>query len=113
MIDGVHIWRAHLEGPSWPILRRVLGQYLDAEPSDGELELGERDKPRLRAGKGIEFNLSHSQNLALVAVAERPVGVDIELIRPRRDLPRLAERALGPEEAAAIRNAGPTDQLAL
>lgn len=109
----MHIWRAHLEGPSWPVLRRVLGQYLGAEPSDGELELGERGKPRLRAGKGIEFNLSHSQNLALVAVAERPVGIDVELIRPRRDLPRLAERALPPAEAAAIRDAAPAEQLAL
>jgi 4'-phosphopantetheinyl transferase len=111
MIDGVHIWRAHLEGPSRPVLRRVLGRYLDAEPDDGDLEVGERGKPRLRTGEGIEFNLSHSQNLALVAVAGRPVGIDVELIRPRRDLLRLADRALAPAEAAAIRSAAPREQI--
>jgi 4'-phosphopantetheinyl transferase len=105
MIDGVHIWRAHLEGPSRPILRRVLGHYLDAEPGDDEFERDERGKPRLRAGKGIEFNLSHSQNLLLVAVAERPVGVDVEAVRPRRNLLRLAERFLEPSEAATVSEA--------
>jgi 4'-phosphopantetheinyl transferase len=102
MIDGVHIWRAHLEGPSWPILRRVLGHYLDAEPGEEDIAVGEHGKPRLREGGGLEFNLSHSQNLALVAVAERPVGVDVEAIRPRRDLVGLAERFLDPEAAAAV-----------
>jgi phosphopantetheinyl transferase len=105
MIDGVHIWRAHLEGPSWPLLRRVLGHYLEAEPREGDLVVGQRGKPALRNGNGLEFNLSHSRDLALVAVAERPVGIDVEAIRPRRDLVGLAERVLPTGDAAAVRDA--------
>ncbi|HXQ89528.1 MAG TPA: hypothetical protein VN733_07805 [Solirubrobacterales bacterium] len=84
MIDGVHIWQAELNGDSWPVLGRVLSHYLDREPGPGELERGERGKPRLREARGLEFNLSHSGGIVLVAVAGRPVGVDVEAIVPKR-----------------------------
>jgi 4'-phosphopantetheinyl transferase len=110
MIDGVHIWRAHLEGPSWPLLRRVLGNYLETEPDEGDLVVGQSGKPALREGNGLEFNLSHSRNLALVAVAERPVGIDVEAIRPGRDVVRLAQRFLDPEAAAAVSEAAEAER---
>src|SRR6187200_1666253 len=110
MIDGVDIWCAHLEGPSWPVLRRVLGHYLDAEPGEGDIAVGVHGKPRLRNGGGIEFNLSHTQNLVLVAVATRPVGVDVEAIRPRRDVVGIAGRFLDPEEAAAVAEAAEAER---
>lgn len=114
MIEGVHIWRADLDDPGWPgaaglpaeereraerflreqvrrrwvasrwALRRVLGDYLQAAPAAIRFEIGEYGKPRLAGGAGPHFNLSHSESLALVAVAEREVGVDIERIRPKR-----------------------------
>ncbi|MGN6256085.1 MAG: 4'-phosphopantetheinyl transferase family protein [Solirubrobacterales bacterium] len=132
MIDGVQIWRAALDDPGWAgsgglpaserervakfvrerdarrwvasrwALRRVLGGYLDCPPAAVELEFGGNGKPRLQGGSGPEFNLSHSQGIALVAVAERPLGVDVELVWPRHDLLRLAERALGGEDAATL-----------
>lgn len=85
MIDGVHIWQAELGGDSWPILCRVLGHYLDPAPEAEELEYGEHGKPRLREPRGIEFNLSHSKRLIVVAVAGRAVGVDVEAIVLKRD----------------------------
>ncbi|MFL5898130.1 MAG: 4'-phosphopantetheinyl transferase family protein [Solirubrobacterales bacterium] len=141
MIDGVHIWRAALDEAGWPgaerlpaaererataflreeacrrwvaarwALRRVLGSYLDEPAAEIKLVEGERGKPRLGEGNRIQFNLSHSSGLALVAVTEgRAVGVDVELIEPRRDLAGLAERALEPDEAAAVREATPARQ---
>lgn len=87
-------------------LRRVLAGYLDEATAAVELEVDERGKPRLREADGIEFSLSHSNGLALVAVTEgREVGVDVETIAPERDFVALAERALGPEDAAAVREA--------
>jgi 4'-phosphopantetheinyl transferase len=143
VIDGVHIWRAALDEAGWPdpdrlptpereraasflreepgrrwvaarwALRRVLENYLE-EPAAGiELELGGNGKPHLRNGDGIEFNLSHSNGLALVAVAEgREVGVDVELIEPNRDLVALAKRALGPDDVAAVRAASESERPA-
>ncbi len=95
-------------------LRRALAGYLGEPAAAIELELGERGKPRLRGGGSLRFNLSHSGGLALVAVAEgREVGVDVELVEPGRDLLALAERALGPEDAAALRDAQPAERPAL
>lgn len=100
----VHVWRGNLEEP----LRRVLSRYLDLSPSEIRLAIGEHGKPRLAQDPDrLAFNLSHSGELALVAVSRgREVGVDVERERPERDLVALAERALSAEDAAAVRGAG-------
>ncbi len=85
-------------------LRGVLARYLEAEPETIELRAGERGKPTLAApGASLRFNLSHSGEIALVAIGhEREVGVDVERIEARRNLLALARRALPAEEAARI-----------
>jgi len=91
-------------------LRRTLARYLDRPAAEIALTPDEHGKPRLRDGGdgGLQFNLSHSAGLALVAVTEgRAVGIDVEAIAPRRDLVALAERGLPAEEAAAVRAAAP------
>jgi phosphopantetheinyl transferase len=123
VIEGVHIWRAGLDDPGWPgaaelpanereragqllreqvarrwvasrwALRRVLGLYLEEEPAAVRLEIGASGKPRLAGGGWPRFNLSHSEGLALVAVAEREVGVDVQRIRPKRGAGFYAEWA--------------------
>jgi 4'-phosphopantetheinyl transferase len=94
-------------------LRRTLARYLDQPAPEIALAADERGKPRLEDGSGgLQFNLSHSDGLALVAVTEqREVGVDVEAIAPRQDLVALAERGLPAEAAAAVRAAPPDQQL--
>lgn len=88
-------------------LRRALSLYLDSEPAEIELTRGEHGKPQLAEGaKRLVFNLSHSGPVALIAVCGScAVGVDVEKIETRRDLLGLAERALQPHDAAAVRAA--------
>ena len=78
------------------VLRAILGQYLDVEPSRLRFSYGEHGKPRLSAGFGgdtLRFNLSHSHELALYAFTHgRRVGVDLEHVRP---LPEAGEIAAG------------------
>jgi 4'-phosphopantetheinyl transferase len=137
MLEGIDIWSAALDEPNRPgseelpprereraaalrrpevarrwvaarwALRRVLGRYLALPAAEIELEVGEHGKPRLRDGRGLHFNLSHSEGLALVAVADREIGVDVEAMKPNRDLAALAARALPEEEAASVRSAPP------
>ncbi len=66
-------------------LRSVLSRYLDREPAEIELGFGERGKPMLADPDApLRFNLSHSGELALIAVArEREVGVDVQLVGAR------------------------------
>ena len=55
------------------------------------MERGPMGKPFFPAMPHIHFNLSHSGGLALCALSDRPVGVDIERVRPHRaGLPRYA-----------------------
>lgn len=67
-------------------LRAVLGSYLRLSPSDVQFTYGEHGKPRLADSaqdRQLTFNLSHSGNVAMLALADgRPVGVDLELMRP-------------------------------
>ncbi len=62
-------------------------------------------KPELAGEPGIHFNLSHSGAVVLCAVADAPVGVDVER---ERSLPEgVARRVLSPEELAQYRREGP------
>lgn len=45
---------------------------------DLTLTEAENGKPELRNDSGLYFNISHSGSLAVCAVSERPVGVDVE-----------------------------------
>jgi len=93
-------------------LRGVLGRYLDEEPAGIALAPDPDGKPRLEERPdSLRFNLSHSGTIALVALsAAHPVGVDVEEVQADRDLIGLAERALGPEDVAAVRAASPAER---
>lgn len=61
------------------VLRVVLARYLGAEPARIAFTLSASGKP---STPGIDFNLSHSGERALLAVSARgPVGADLELER--------------------------------
>jgi 4'-phosphopantetheinyl transferase len=87
-------------------LRSILAAYVDAEPAAIDFVSGEHGKPALRDVTGrpsVEFNLSHSDDLALVAVARaRAVGVDLERWSEVEHL-ELAERFFSPGERDALR----------
>ena len=86
------------------VLRELLGEYLGRDPAAMEFEEGERGKPSAVAGEGIEFNISHSGALGLLAFAlENPVGVDVELAGRVGDPVAVAERIFGDDEAERLR----------
>lgn len=82
-------------------LREILGGYLATQPAEIRFRYGERGKPYLAPNQQLFFNLSHSADLAAIAISrDFEVGVDIERLRPvRRDLPK---RYFSPREAMAL-----------
>jgi 4'-phosphopantetheinyl transferase len=62
-------------------LRDVLSRYLSRAPDQFHFSTNAHGKPALN-GHNVEFNLSHSGDFALIAIAQEcRVGVDVERIR--------------------------------
>jgi 4'-phosphopantetheinyl transferase len=66
-------------------MRQVLGGYINTDPHDVVFSYGRSGKPALAGSeeRSIQFNLSHSEDVALLAVARGlALGIDIEFINP-------------------------------
>ncbi len=87
-------------------LRRVLARYLDVQAEELTFSYGEHGKPALAsqwAAADLHFNMSHSRDVALCAVARgQQVGVDVEYPRPQVNYERIAERFFSLEEFEAL-----------
>jgi 4'-phosphopantetheinyl transferase len=84
-------------------MRDILGRHTT---SPLEFALHEHGKPHLPLSPELRFNLSHSHELALVAVTlDYEVGVDIERLRPLPRFVALADRFFPPSEPR------PTDEI--
>lgn len=95
-------------------LRTVLARYTGQAPADLRLHRTARGRPRLAPAPGadagaapgpagLDFNLSHSGGLALIAVTRTgTVGVDLELVRTDLDHRAMAARFLDPADARLI-----------
>lgn len=90
-------------------LRLILGQYLGQRPGRLRFRSNAYGKPALDMEEGeggceaLDFNLSHSEDLALLAVCRgRAVGVDVESIRPDFVHQQIAERFFSQREAATL-----------
>ena len=115
--------RARAAGSGNPLVRRrfiqvrsalrwLLGMYLTMPPADIRIALGPHGKPELAGSRsGLAFNLSHSGNFALFAFAlNRRLGVDVEIMHPRRNLSALSARILAPGELAVWQQSNAEEQ---
>jgi len=82
-------------------LRAILGEVLARGPHEIEITLSPHGKPVVR---GVEFNVSHSHERAVIVVAESPVGIDIEYVREKPVMP-IAQRFFAPDEVDELRRA--------
>jgi 4'-phosphopantetheinyl transferase len=92
------------------LLRTLLGGYLGCDPKQLDFAYNRHGKPSLTAGgppvaghRDIQFNVSHSGQIALLAfVRERGIGVDVEYMRRNLDYLKVAERVFSVEEQVAL-----------
>jgi 4'-phosphopantetheinyl transferase len=82
-------------------LRLILAGATGLDASAIAFEIGPNGKPSIVGGHGVEFNLSHSGEWAMVAVTRGvAVGIDLEQIRENVDiavlLDKLGEKNLPP-----------------
>jgi 4'-phosphopantetheinyl transferase len=86
-------------------LRSILSVYLDVSPLRIEFVHGPQGKPALANFPGLHFNVTHSADVALVAVTRiGEVGVDVERVRPFANDLGMAERYFSPGETTLLRS---------
>ena len=99
------------------LLRTILANYLQEAPQSINFAYGEHGKPELapafkQNGNQLEFNLSHSNGMALLGVSwNRPVGIDIEAIRLLDDGKEIARRFFSKWEYEQFTAVSPSQQL--
>ena len=77
-------------------LRTVLAQALNQHPSELKFRYEQWGKPRLvrSVEPHIHFNVSHSSEWALIALAQSPLGVDLEVLNDRISYRAIASQIL-------------------
>lgn len=89
-------------------LRKLLGNYLQQNPATLQFSTNSSGKPclinlvnmaSLDNPYRINFNISHSRDISLIAVARnREIGIDVESLQPKNDLLQIARRYFSSEE---------------
>lgn len=90
-------------------LRHVLGSYLGIPAIEVPLSVTGQGKPvLLPPWQDVHFNLSHCDELALIAISpEGPLGIDVEPLHRASGLPECESTFCHAEELAAL----PTDPV--
>ncbi len=87
--------------------RSVLANYLNIEPTSIQYKKGEKGKPSLLVdetdSQTLTFNLSHTEDVTLLAVARgQEVGVDIEYRERKTDWLSIGQRFFTKAEQQAL-----------
>ena len=91
-------------------LRSVVARYLETQPEALRFSYGAYGKPELASEHVLRFNLSHSHEVALLAVAlDAEVGVDVEHVRADFASEEIARRFFSRAEVEVF-NALPKEE---
>jgi phosphopantetheinyl transferase (holo-ACP synthase) len=102
-IAGVDAWRveldqAHRRTNSRDVLVALLARSLECDRASILFRRDGWGKPHLLNQPNLHVNVSRSGSQLLVAIASRPVGVDVEVVRPVVDRTALSTLHLTPFE---------------
>jgi 4'-phosphopantetheinyl transferase len=96
------------------VLRMVLGTYADCDPKELVFRYSDKEKPSCgpeKCGRQVEFNVSHSGDIALLAFAQgRAVGVDVEKVRQDFDPEAIARQFFSEQEQRQLAALAPEER---
>jgi 4'-phosphopantetheinyl transferase len=91
-------------------LRALLGHYLGLPAQNVPVLYADGGKPHLPNGFPLQFNVSHTEGLAVYAVGTARVGVDVERCRTIPDADSLVTRFFSRHECARYHALSPADR---
>ncbi len=95
------------------LLRWVLGHALGVHPATVPIVRGDRGRPRLDSGIALDFNISHTEGVALIGVTRNGwIGVDVEHRARIVRADGLAHKFLTPAEQATLAPLGESERRA-
>ena len=83
-------------------LRILLGKYLDCSPSALRFNLEANGKPFLADNPNINFNMSHSREWTLIAIAGSAIGTDVEYVKQNFNYKPLLSEIFNTSEISYI-----------
>jgi 4'-phosphopantetheinyl transferase len=87
------------------ILRRIISNYLNINPHNINFTNNEFGKPSLSFHESLNFNISHSNDVALLAFTKNnTIGIDVEFNKKNIEIFEIANKFFTPEEANSINN---------
>lgn len=89
------------------LARKAISKWCNVAPESIIFGIKEHGKPYAK-DLSIEFNISHSGDMVVCAVDDKPIGIDIEQIRPIDLI--VAKRICTDEELLYLLGRTPTDQ---
>jgi 4'-phosphopantetheinyl transferase len=94
-------------------LRSVVARYLETQPEALRFSYGEYGKPALETEQVLRFNLSHSNEVALLAVTlDAELGVDVEHVRADFASEDIARRFFSRAEVDVFNALPPEERVA-
>lgn len=82
-------------------LRRLwLAEHIGTAPRDLSFDTNHHGKPQLPGGP--QFSAAQSGDMMMLAIADRPIGCDIEAVDAALDWPPIAARFFAAKEVAAL-----------
>ena len=81
------------------ILRSLIGKYLEINPAEISFQYSKFGKPGIANNNSLQFNISHSQNIALFAFTKKfNIGVDVEFVNPNIEVKDIAAKFFSTNE---------------
>jgi 4'-phosphopantetheinyl transferase len=96
-------------------LRIILGKYLKKNPADIEFATTVTKKPFLKEPlNNLYFNISHSENYILIAIADSEIGIDVEKVDSLFDWPDILHTRFSKDEILWVKQSkSPKDSFYL
>ena len=83
-------------------LRTLLDEHVGMAPERLAITTETGGKPVIAFQDAVHFNVSHCGELALFAIADCEIGIDLERLNPTSDIGRVAAHFFAPDESAVF-----------